>query len=382
MQTPCSNSRSWRLRFTVTDQPGCLAAAAAALAELGVNILSLDVHVVSATEVIDEATVSVPAWLDLPAVEYALISTGATDVRAVPIPVRQLEDIATRALRIAAGVISAGAHDRVLSDAISQVVDAELVTITATDPGSLADGAACPGSDGLVRFGRQHVKRLPSHDGAWTMAVPDDHLDPGRIAVAARRSAPFTDTDAARVRALLQVCDAVSGHVPKSAAPGPEICIGRLDPSHLGQVEELHGRCSPSSRYSRYFSPMPTIRRDVIAPLLDAAHGRIAVGAWIGGRLVGVANGCPVRPDGTGLELAVLVEDAHQGHGIGTQLVRELVAVAAVRGTDEYVIVTFPQNLAMRRIVQRVGNGIRMDWEGDTVVLRFRNSAPANAPGH
>src|SRR3546814_5030572 len=121
MQIPMHDARMGRLRFTVTDEPGRLAAAAAALADLGINILSLDFHLISATEVIDEATVSLPPWLDVPAVEHALRGTGATDVWAVPIPVHQLEDIATRVLRLADGVLASRSDGGVICGRIAAI---------------------------------------------------------------------------------------------------------------------------------------------------------------------------------------------------------------------------------------------------------------------
>lgn len=240
MQAPSHSSRTWRLRFTVTDTPGRLAAAAAALANLGVNILSLDFHVVSAKQVIDEATVSLPPWLDVPAVEHALHGTGATDVWAVPIPVQDLEDIATRVLRSATSVIAAGSDEQSLCDVIADLVDAELVSARHVDlrPDAAVESGT-PG-DGLVRFGREHVKRLSTRAGAWTMDVPDDLGAPRRVFVAVRRSSPFTSTEAARVRALLQVAaatDRLRTAAGDRTAAG--VGIGRLTPAHLDEVEEL-----------------------------------------------------------------------------------------------------------------------------------------------
>lgn len=233
---PCCSSRTWRLRFTVIDQPGCLAAAATALADLGVDILRLDVQVVSATEVIDEATVLLPAWLDVPAVEHALRSAGATAVWAVPIPVRQLEDIATRSLRLAAGVVAVGADDRSLCDAIAHVVDAELVYLTRADSTSTHDGATYMTSAGPTCFERQHVEGLPSRGGAWTMAVPDDRTDLRRVVVAARRGSPFTAIEAARALALLQVCVAGAVRQPEVATESrspKSACDGARQPEDV-----------------------------------------------------------------------------------------------------------------------------------------------------
>lgn len=384
MQVPTHSPRTWRLRFTVTDEPGRLAAAAAALADLGVNILSLDFHVVSTTEVIDEATVSLPPWLDVPAVEYALHRTGAIDVWAVPIPVHELEDIATRVLRLATGVIATGSDGQSLSDAIAELVDAELVSTRRVHPGhDGADESGTPG-DGLVRFGRAHVKRLPSPAGAWTMDIPDDPFTPGRVFVAVRRSSPFTSTEAARAGALLQV--AAATHRLRSAAGGTmaeQVRIGPLTSADLDEVEELHRRCSTQSRYRRYFSATPTIRRDVIAGLLDSRHGRIALGAWIGDQLVGMGDGCSTDARGLDgcVELALLVEDGHQGQGIGTRLAHELVAVSSRSGGNDFLVLTLPENEAMERIVRRIAHALRNERDHDTVTFRFMDPAPDAATG-
>jgi GNAT superfamily N-acetyltransferase len=374
MQIPTHSFRTWRLRFTVTDEPGRLAAAAAALGDLGVNILSLDFHVVSATEVIDEATVSLPPWLDVPAVEYALHGTGAIDVWAVPIPVHELEDIATRVLRLASSVIAASSDEQTLSDAIAQLVDAELVSTRRIDLDLDGAGESGTPAAGLVRFGRSHVKRLPSHAGSWTMEIPDDPFTPHRVFVAIRRSSPFTSTEAARATALVQVAAATDALPTGAGGLMPaDVRISRLTSADLDEVEELHRQCSPESRYRRYFSAMPIIRRDVIAGLLEARHGRTALGAWTGDRLVGMGNACATDAGGPDrcVELALLVEDDRQGQGIGTRLAQELVGAASRSGAKDFLVLTLPDNQAMERIVRGMADVLRTDRAHDTVTFRF-----------
>ena len=130
------------------------------------------------------------------------------------------------------------------------------------------------------------------------MEIPDDPLNPRRVFVAMRRSSPFTSTEAARVGALLQVAAAADrSRTEASGSMVTDVHISPLAFADLDDVEALHRRCSSESRYRRHLSAMPTIRRDDIAGLLEAEHGRIARAAWIGDRLVGM--GAPRRSRGS-----------------------------------------------------------------------------------
>jgi GNAT superfamily N-acetyltransferase len=118
---------------------------------------------------------------------------------------------------------------------------------------------------------------------------------------------------------------------------------------------------------------MPIIRRDVIAGLLEARHGRTALGAWTGDRLVGMGNACATDAAGPDrcVELALLVEDDHQGQGIGTRLAQELVGAASRSGAKDFLVLTLPDNQAMERIVRGMADVLRTDGAHDTVTFRF-----------
>jgi acetyltransferase len=64
-------------------------------------------------------------------------------------------------------------------------------------------------------------------------------------------------------------------------------------------------------------------------------------------------------PGGGGAELAVLVSDRYQRHGLGSELVRRLIQVARDEKRDEIVANILPENLGMRALANRFGFKIR-----------------------
>jgi acetyltransferase len=60
-------------------------------------------------------------------------------------------------------------------------------------------------------------------------------------------------------------------------------------------------------------------------------------------------------PDGLEGELAVLVSDARQGQGLGTELIRRLIEVARAEKLERVVANILPENLAMRALANRFG---------------------------
>jgi GNAT superfamily N-acetyltransferase len=87
--------------------------------------------------------------------------------------------------------------------------------------------------------------------------------------------------------------------------------------SDLAALDAMLARCSIRTTALRFNVPMPRLPR-AYADAIEAPHG-VHVVAEAGDQIVALAS-CV---DG---ELAVLVEDAWQGQGLGTRLLDELVA--------------------------------------------------------
>lgn len=86
MRCDHASSAIWRLSFRSAAGARCDDAAIAALTALGIDVLDIDVDVSSGTEEVIAATVTLPPWLDVPALEPALLCVGADHVRAHPMP--------------------------------------------------------------------------------------------------------------------------------------------------------------------------------------------------------------------------------------------------------------------------------------------------------
>jgi GNAT superfamily N-acetyltransferase len=114
----------------------------------------------------------------------------------------------------------------------------------------------------------------------------------------------------------------------------------------------MHRRCSPGTLRSRFHVPVtsvPTARvRQLVSP--DAGWSRVAER---GGEVVGLA--CAGALSAAEVEIGILVEDAHQSHGIGSRLLRDLADDAVGRGYSHLLCVAEPDSAALLPTVRRAG---------------------------
>jgi GNAT superfamily N-acetyltransferase len=139
-------------------------------------------------------------------------------------------------------------------------------------------------------------------------------------------------------------------------------------------VAALHARCSPASRRARYLNPAPRLRPDEQAALLDS--GLLAL-TTDGGSAVGIANLEPdLRARPVSARASVLVEDAWQGRGLGTALLRRIADLAAEQGVGELVGTARPDDVGITRLLRRAGLRPEAGIAGTEVRLRAALPAP------
>lgn len=136
------------------------------------------------------------------------------------------------------------------------------------------------------------------------------------------------------------------------------------------------GRTSDQSLYRRFF----TFKRDFTDSEVDyyvnidfVSHVALVAVLEEDGQevIVGGARYIVVQP--AQAEIAFVVDDAHQGKGIGAALLRHLVALARQAGFTELIADVLPDNTAMLKMFRTSGLGItsRRDPDATHIVLQL-----------
>jgi acyl-CoA synthetase (NDP forming)/GNAT superfamily N-acetyltransferase len=132
-------------------------------------------------------------------------------------------------------------------------------------------------------------------------------------------------------------------------------------------LSALYSRASPRSRYLRFFTAGISIDREV-QRLIAPSDDHVALLAEHEGVAVGVASYEILN--GTQAEIAILVDDAWQGDGIGSLLIEHLAAVARRAGIEELLGDVLATNVTMLRTSASLAPGVARDHGEDPEVVR------------
>jgi GNAT superfamily N-acetyltransferase len=128
-----------------------------------------------------------------------------------------------------------------------------------------------------------------------------------------------------------------------------EITIDDVD-----RLRRLFTRLSPDSVYRRFFSPVQEPPRTALLWLADVDHtSRDALVALDGDEIVAVAR-YDGRAGTSTAEIAVTVEDAWQGQGVGKRLTRRLAVLARDHGIESFDAVVQPDNRPALGLIRRL----------------------------
>ena len=149
------------------------------------------------------------------------------------------------------------------------------------------------------------------------------------------------------------------------------IRIRPIRPDDGRKLQRFHSRLSDCTIYQRFHGPKPEL--DEIWARRFAALDGHAAAAFVAttgtrGRIVGVARYYKIGATTTA-EVAFVVEDAYQGCGIGTRLMKRLREQALRNGITEFVAVMLPRNARMLRLLRAVGP-TQLRAESGTVEVR------------
>jgi acyl-CoA synthetase (NDP forming)/RimJ/RimL family protein N-acetyltransferase len=155
------------------------------------------------------------------------------------------------------------------------------------------------------------------------------------------------------------------------AADGGTVHLRPITPEDAEGLVGLMDRSSEQTRYFRFFGPMSRLSDKDLHRFTHVDHvDRVAFVLLLGDQLIGV--GRYDRTPGTDeAEVAFLIEDAHQGRGLGSVLLEHLSAAARERGIERFVAEVLAQNNRMVRVFLDAGYQAVRSYEDGVVHLTF-----------
>jgi GNAT superfamily N-acetyltransferase len=154
-----------------------------------------------------------------------------------------------------------------------------------------------------------------------------------------------------------------------------------IRPDDARGLVEFHNHLSPRSCYLRFFSFHPTLTLVEVDRFTDVDYvDRLALVAEFDDKLIAVAR-FDRHVGTTEAEVAFVVADEYQYHGIGSLLLDELVRAARDRGITTFLADTLSENRAMLGVFTHAGFEVNSSTEYGTVSLRFEIE-PTEASRH
>jgi len=147
---------------------------------------------------------------------------------------------------------------------------------------------------------------------------------------------------------------------------GHRVEIRALKPEDRAGLLDVVAQMSEEARYRRFFAPKRTFSEKEIDFYLNVDFvGHVALVAVVDGAIAGGGRYIVSEPGRA--EVAFSVDDAHQGLGIGSTLMRHLVAIARAAGLTELHAEVLPDNAPMLAVFSRSGLPMRQTREGGVV---------------
>ena len=143
-----------------------------------------------------------------------------------------------------------------------------------------------------------------------------------------------------------------------------------IRPDDADRLVEFYGRVSDDSKYFRFFAPYPTLSPRDVETFTQVDHtDRVALIVLTGDEMIAV--GRYERIDAGQAEVAFLVEDDHQGRGVGSVLLEHLAQAARERGIGRFVAEVLPHNHKMITVFSEAGYTIASRLTDGIVHVEF-----------
>jgi acetyltransferase len=151
---------------------------------------------------------------------------------------------------------------------------------------------------------------------------------------------------------------------------GSPVTIRPIRPEDEPLLVTFHQTLSERSVQLRYFAPMNLAARTEHERLIRVCFSdydrELPLVAIKDGQLIGVGRLSKI-PGQTDAEFAILVSDAYQQKGLGTELLKRIVDVARAEKVTRVTADILPDNSAMQKLCEKLGFKLVRDFEDGVV---------------
>lgn len=326
----------WRIRTTLPDRPGSLAGITSACGERDIDIIRMQVFPTTPF-VTDEFVVEAPNGEGDLGIAALFEAAGGSDVAVTRAGEESMDD---PLLRYLAGVEQILEEGRNVEDVLH-----ELLEVAPPD---------------VVDYSGHDVLELTRRDGT-------------RLRIS--RAVPFTSAERARAQALLSLVGDAAGADLPLIAPTSQHAVPLVRAATIADIDAvaaLHERCSIDTLYTRYQAPLPMPMTTRMARRLVSPEDGLALVVQVGLDVVG--HGV-LESSAEMWTFQLLIEDAWQGRGLGTILVKQAAGRAKALGAQRLTFVSAVSNDRMLRAVGAAGFVARVERREEAVHITVPLSA-------
>jgi acyl-CoA synthetase (NDP forming)/RimJ/RimL family protein N-acetyltransferase len=153
-----------------------------------------------------------------------------------------------------------------------------------------------------------------------------------------------------------------------------------ITPDDADGLVAFYSEVSDQSKYYRFFAPMPQLSEKDVRRFTNVDHhARVAFVLTVAERITAIASYELIEP--IEAEVAFLVQDAHQGRGMGQLLLEHLAQAARENGVHRFVAEVLPENQRMLQVFQEAGYKVAGGWDEGVMHLEFNIDPTDTAMG-
>jgi acetyltransferase len=166
-------------------------------------------------------------------------------------------------------------------------------------------------------------------------------------------------------------------------ADGTDVVLRTISPNDASLLQAFVRRLSSRSRRFRFFVALTELSAAQLERLVNVDPARDLALVALSGRQEGTAIVAEARyagaKDADNAEFAIAVADEFQGRGLGTHLVKRLLATARRRGVQRLFGEINVENRPMLAFARQVGFRLRISLHDHSVVIASMVSSTGGA---